>query len=605
MARTNIQQQQNLAGLAQAGTADREEPVRIALPLFSGGMRTDKSPIDLQPNETVSLENLNLVAGDLSTDTGYTPFGSTYLGQAQQTFQAFFADGTTADLLVTTATIYNYVVTAQQWQLVSFGAAYSISHGGGYPIGTNAFNLASVTGLTNGKPLGVLQSDGTQLIGTIINIAGTIVTINTASTQTVNNGASVALGTTLNGDASGNNQVIMTTFPGNGWVIISNGIDPIMYYFGGVVQLLPGLPTNTTCKALIVTHEQLMIGSTIENGTAHPQRIRTSDQADPTNWTTGLAAIYDLLDTEDFILSLNILGPYTIVYRETTIMRGSYLGLPNQTWFWEYMVYGEGAISQGAVAEVGAEHVFVGNAGIYYYRGDYTIESIGDAVYFTFLSALGDLNPKAKSTLFCQYVGDFDEIWIFYPGGEAVFPNRMLRCVLEDNSWYHRTFFDQFVSCQPRLSLAEFTWATIPGAWTDHPEPWDSRIFLQNVPNFLLCSITASTLMIYDYTTQTDNGHTIAWQIITKQYAQEPDKITRWERLTLYGAGSIDLIEFSMNEGTTWTTIGGPYVFTETFDRIDVYIDRVLPRLQFRISGADAFFVLRGGMLSGVWESDW
>jgi hypothetical protein len=76
-------------------------------------------------------------------------------------------------------------------------------------------------------------------------------------------------------------------------------------------------------------------------------------KADATNWSTGLAGIDDLVDTEDFILSLLILGPWLIAYRETTIMRCSYLGLPNQTVFWEYMIYGEGAVSQNAVAELG------------------------------------------------------------------------------------------------------------------------------------------------------------------------------------------------------------------------------------------------------------
>jgi len=586
--------------------APQEQVVREPMPLLSGGFRTDKAPPDLAPNEAVYIENLNIVAGDLSVDTGYTPFGSTFIGQAAASYQIFNPDGSSVDLLITTATIYQYDQNVVQWQLVSFGAAYSVNHAGTYPIGTTAFNLASVAGLTVGATLGVQQSDGTQIVGTITNISGTVVTISTPSTKTVNNSAPVALAATLHGDPTNETQVVFTEFPGNGWTIFSNGVDPVMYYYQGVVQVLGGLPTNTTCQAMAVFHECLILGNLIENGTSYPQRIRMSDQLNPQVWTpgTGIAAIYDLLDTEDFILSLNLLGPYLIAYRETTIMRASYFGLPNQTLYWEYMIYGEGAISQAAVSETGDVHFFVGNAGLYLYDGSYELTSIGDAVFFDYFSQGGALNPAARRTVFTQYVGDFDECWVFFPSGNDAFPRTMLRVALDNNAWFHRTFADSFVSIAPRITLQAFTWATIPGVWTDHPEPWNSRIYKQNIPNFLLCSPTQSKLMVYDYSTATDNGTVIPWQIITKEYGDGAEYVRR-ERWAFVGEGSNVLLEYSTDEGNTWTTIGTFGLGVGVSASMNAYVDLSTTKIMFRLSGTDPTFQLRRGTLLGVIDSEW
>lgn len=579
--------------------APQEQVQRQRMPLLTGGMRTDKAPIDLAENEAVHIHNLNLNAGILGTDTGYAPFGSTFIGQPCTTYQVFNADGTATDFLITTKTVYIYVQSVVQWQLVSFGAAYSVNNVGGYPVGTSAFTLDSVVGLANGQTFGVGQSDGSQLIGTIQNIVGSVVTLSAVSTVTVNDGAPCARAIVLNGDASGQNQVIAVEFPTFG-TIFSNCVDPIFYFNGSILQTLPGLPTNTTCHAMVVAHEQLLIAQTIENGVDHPQRVRASDSADPTTWTpgSGIAAIYDLLDTEDFIVSMNILGPWVIAYRETTIMRGTYLGLPNATWFWEYMIVGEGAISQGAVAEVGDSHFFVGTAGIYLYDGSYQLNSIGDGVFFNFLSALGTLNSQARGTIFTQYVGDFDECWLFFPSTNNRFPDQMLRCSLEATAWFHRQFADQFVSCQPRLTIDATTWATAPGTWAQHVETWDSRVFLQNVPNFFLCSPTESKVMVYDYTAPTDNGTPIAWYIITKEFG-DGSTFNRWERLVLVGTGNAIAVSYSEDEGQTWTSLG-----TVNLDDIpqvqSIYIDHVGPQIMFQLTGSDPNFQLRYADL--VWE---
>jgi hypothetical protein len=602
MART-AKIEQDIRTVAQLPQPEEYQKVRVAV--LDGGINVSKTGEAIALNESPRILNLTLVNGQLQVDKGYAPFATEYVGLAQLTFQTFYADGTDELLLVTTTSMYRYVIAVQQWQYVSSGATYSIT-GPGTAAGGNVFAVNSVAGMTIGDRIGIGLDDGSQLQTTITNIAAlNVTTLDPVPVgRSAAGGATVALALALHGTPT--IQVVVSSFPSNGWTIISNGIDPIFYYVSGVSTPLPGLPLNTTCQAMVVFHEQLFIANTIENGTSFPQRVRRSDQADATNWSTGLAGLDDLVDTEDFILSMLILGPWLIAYRETTIMRCSYLGLPNQTVFWEYMVYGEGAVSQNAVAELGGEHLVVGNQGVYKYKGGYDLEAISENIYTNFFSAIqGELHAKAKGTLFTQYIGDYDEVWIVYPKEPSLLPNKMLRIALEQNAWYEREFPDTFLSASPYLPLADTTWATAVGTWASNTRPWNSRIFNQNVPNILLSPGDLQTIEAFDYSTAEDGGKVISWEMQTKDIG-EGDYELRWDSVRIFGKGQ-GLLSFSEDSGDTWTLIDGIFL-GDTRNDLDVVGLSTVPvsqYLRFKITGDDPTFSF---VYLEVWylrESEW
>lgn len=592
----------------------REQQTRTRVPLLDGGMRTDKAPEDLALNEAVALTSLHVVAGRLVVDTGYVPFGGLYLGIAQATFEAFFPDGSTVLLLFTTETVYSYNSSAAAWQLVSLNAIRVTTQG--QSAGDDTFDLDDVSDIAVGTLVGITLDDGTQLITTVNNVA--VLTITTDDTvpvgRSVNNGASVFVGVPLNGDVS-KSQISADIFPGNDWIIFSNGVDPVMYYLLGVVTALPGLPSTTTCGAIAVFHETVLLANMTEAGTHLPQRLRQSDAGDPSEWTTGIAAIYDLLDTDDTILKLLPLGPWMIVYREASIMRASYLGVLNQILFFEYMTQLEGAQSQGAAVNVGGEHVFVGHSGIYAYQGGYTLDSIGDGVFNEFLAAQGDFNTPARVTLFTMFVPDLDEVWVLYPatltGDPSPTPNKLLRVQLENNAWSERFFADSFVGAGQFLPFASVSWAAATGQWnsTQWARPWDSRSLVQNVPSVLLCpAVTgggAVETMLYEYRATTDNGGTISWSLTTKQLG-DGAQFTRWERLNVVAVGADVLVEVSEDEGATFETVG-TFTFGDANapSATNVWLDRVSTRLQVRMSGVDPLFALRYVDVIAIAESDW
>lgn len=583
----------------------QEAQRRDLIPLLNGGFRTDRAPADLAPNETADMQGLHIVAGRLVVDTGYVPFGSIYRGVAQGTFQVFFNDGSTVLLLFTTETVYRWNSSVLQWQLVSINAIHTTT--AGYGAGVNAFALNSVTDIVNGTLVGITLDDGSQLITTVTNVA--VLTITTLDAvpvgRTVANGAEVYVQTVLTGDPT-ISQISAEVFPGNDWIIFSNGINPVSYYFQGVVKNLPGLPAATTCGTIAVFHELVLLGNMTENGTHLPHRVRQSDAGNPAEWTLGIAAIYDLLDTDDFIFKLLSFGPWMILYRESSIMRGSYLGVLNEIIFWEYMVQLDGAQSQGAVCDAGGEHVFVGVNGVYSYKGGYDLEQIGEQVFTNFLSPTGDFNAAAKLTLFTIHVPDLDEVWIVYPSVGFTTPNKMLRVQLENQAWSVRMFAKAFYAARLTLPEAFTSWAAAKGTWqnTQWLRPWSSRTFVQNVPSVLLCPTDIDGLLnIYDYAAMTDYGVTIPWTLTTREFG-DGDNFTRWESLSFVAIGDGVLVERSQDEGATFQTVD-TLDFGIVAASKQTYVDRVSTRLQLRLSGTDPSFQLRRGTLMSEEESEW
>lgn len=589
--------------------ASPERAVRVRMSLLDGGMRTDKSPSDLAPNEAVHIHNMTVLQGLLQVSKGYAAFSGVYLGVAQKTFQAFYADGTNDTILVTTQTMYRWVGAVNQWQLLTYLLAYSTT--GTVAAGVQVFPLAAVTGLANGQMLGVILDDGTQLIGKITNITALNVTTDTPVPvgRTVALGAAVMRAVPLNGDATtGQHQVQALTFVPNRWIIVSNAVDPVLYVAAGVVLVLPGLPANTTCKTMCVAHEQLLLGNLIENGTLLPYRVRASDQADPTTWTpgTGIAAVYDLLDTDDAILSMRILGPYVITYRERTVMRATYLGVANFTWLWEYTIYGEGIFSQGGVVSIGAaQHFLVGTQGIYLYAGAYELESIGDAVFPGFISAVGTLNAPHRSALFVMYVGQLDEVWVFYPDSDDTVPANVLRCRLENTAWFQGDFVNHFLSASSFTQTVAETWATAVGIWSTDTVTWNSGTTISNIDNVLMCASDAASVMAFDYTKTTDAGVAVPWHIITRAFADDDGRtLTRWDDLVVTALGADVLVEASVDDGATWQPVD-TLSFDTTLQPRRTYLQTVAARIQFRFSGTDSAFQLRNVDVVGEYESDW
>src|SRR5215469_13182801 len=92
---------------------------KFHFPTMDGGIRTDRSPTLVAPNELTEVNNLTVLARRLTAAKGYSRFGPP-IPNPQTAFQAFYPDGTSDTLLVTLDSVYRYEQAVNQWQYLSW-----------------------------------------------------------------------------------------------------------------------------------------------------------------------------------------------------------------------------------------------------------------------------------------------------------------------------------------------------------------------------------------------------------------------------------------------------------------------------------------------------
>ena len=556
-----------------------------------GGLNTSTQADTLTDEQSITLNNVLCRAGSLRSDTGYSTFGQVVSGQPQATFQFDKTDILTEELLITTATVYKWSTDFSRWILLKGTAGTTTT--AGYAAGTTVIAVADATGFATGNLVGITLDNGDQL-QTTITISGLNFTLADAvpAGRSVANGAAVIKSVALAGSLD--KQISILTIPANNWAVFTNGTDVVKRYDGIDCIDVPNLPSggDVVCKAIAYYNTALFLLNTIEGGVSYPQRARRSDQTDPANWTTGTSGFDNLLDFSDTIQLGEVLGPYLIIYRERSIVRGSFIGSSGVNYRFESAITAEGALSSGAVVNMGDYHIFVGHTNIYEYRGGYSIVSIGDNIFHRMFGYSGDKDPSYDARLFIFYVDELDEVWIAYVSTESVTKtcDKVLRYNVGDSYWYSRNFADELIGYGFFLSEVSLIWSALIGSWSAQSWTWNSRQSLANSPTTHLCSGETNQVFSYDYISTLDNVTPIAYNVETKDFTL-PDGQIRFDMIEMMIQGTNILLEYSTDSGISWNTLA---TITQSIqDRIRLYKQLVAYKIRFRWTGSSPDFVLR------------
>ena len=557
----------------------------VQIPDFLGGIDSANPPFSLRENRGVRVEGLSPIRGRLTSDTGYQQFLGTVRGDPQLVQQFYKKDGSSELILITTQTGYKRL--GNQWAYLPTDVQTTLSAAAS--ANDTVLSVNSTAGFSVGDYVGIGLDDGTEHQSTISAIGTGTITIADPMPGPANTGNYVNQALALTGDLD--NPVSFVTMPAVDYFIFTNYNDPVKYYDGQKCVTLPGLPTgNDRCRAVALFNNYLFLLSTIEGGQAYPQRVRWSDTGDPTTWTSGNAGFVDLYDSEDFITAAAPLGPYLMIYRERSIIRCEYLGATEQLFSFEQVIAGEGAMSVDSIADMGDMHLFVGNSNVYRYTGGFSIEPVGDPIYYTTFSVDGDMNPAYRHRVFAIYVEELDEVWIFYPAGSKTVPDRCLRYSQSLGSWFLRKFPEEFAGFGFYQKDISTTWANLTGAWDSESRQWGSRAFLSSSPTTLLCSYTNKRVMEYDYIAADDNGTAIAFLFEGKDF-QFGEKRGRIDHLEIAHAGPSATVEYSTDRGQTWNTMGTLPASGE-ITRTRLYKQVLCREFRFRVSGSGSGFIL-------------
>lgn len=555
---------------------------------LTGGLNLSEKPHKIDKSQLVKAENVFFKNGRVVVDTGYTTFQETVIGNPRVAFQFFKTTGSSELILITNERFYTE--TNDSWYLVSNGTSTTLS---GAAVATDTvLNVTSSTGFTAGEPIGITLDDGTQHKSTIASTGAGTITIDDQMPSGAAIGNTVLESIALNG--IDDEQVSLVVLPAFNYLVFTNGQDIVQQYTGSLIQDVQNLPSsgNTKCKAVAVYENHLLLLHTIEGGTAYPQRVRRSDTGDPTEWVTGNAGFTDLLDSEDFIVTSAPLGPYQIIYRERSIVRMEFIGSEDRLFNFDTVVSGEGAASVDAVADTGTEHVFVGNANIYEYRGGLDIEPIGDEVWDKLFGNDGEIDPSYKSRITLIFVEELDEIWIFYPTSSSStnYPDKMIRLNLSKRAWSERVFPVEISGFGFYQTSTATKWNELVGTWLQQTFKWGSAKLTANSPTTFLLDPSADQVLEYDYVQDEDNGTTITWEIETKDFFNPSAKL-RHDWFEFSAKGQTVLVEYSSDEGSNWTTMK-TVTLTSEFVKHRVSKQFVRDKIRFRMSGTGPGFQL-------------
>ena len=541
----------------------------------------------LQDGNSLVADNIRFEKGQVLVDFGYKTFGQVVRGSPRASFQFFLKNGSSILTLITNLTFYRYVEAVSEWQYPSDGTKTTMNTA--EAAGGTTLDVVSIAGFSDGDFIGVELDSGLQHQTTINGApAGNNITITDAIPvgETAGAGNDVILAVVLTG--TDNVPVSITTWAAFDKMYFANGADKPREFDGTDVAIISNLPSsgNTVCRLIAVFTNHLLLMHTVEGGTAFPQRVRWSEPGLDNDFNESVNFL-DLYDSEDFIAATETLGTFQVIYKERSIYRMEFLGLSDQTWQFTRTIDGEGALNQDAVINLGDEHLFMGNANIYRYDGNFSIDPVGDNIFDKIFAQDGELNPEFSSRVFAVYVEELDEGWWFYPSGNDEFPKTMLKLKVSTRAWSIRKFGVTLSGFGFFQAQGDVTWQTALGTWAAFEGPWLSKQIQSNAPTLHLLSEDQLRVYEYDYITAADDGTAIAFEFVTKDF-YVPNRELRFDRYDFMMKGTSVLIEASFNQGSSWETLGTVSP-GNVFSRQRLFKQFIGRSIRFRFTGSAGF----------------
>ena len=572
-----------------------EDWVYTRVPRMDGGENLRDLSELLEENQLLLAQNVYFNGGFVYGDSGYTTFHETVDGVPLRTFQHKFRSGTTQQFLWTTTRLY--IEIASEWQYVDDGTKTTTT--GTVAAGGTAVALTDGSNWADADVIGIELSDGTQHQTTIASGGGTnsiVITDAIAVGKDVETGADVVRAVVLSGNLD--KHISITTWTDTDEIIFVNGVNAVYVYntTNGWAKPLTGTspPTGvsilgdavaatiSTAQAIVVFKNQLLILNPTVSGTVYPQRIYRTEIDDYTDLTGGNAGSEDLWDNSDAILTAAVIGPYLGIYRDNSIGRYEYIGSVNELFRYTQVITGEGISSGRALAVLPDQHIFMGQTNFWSYKGDFSIEPIGDLIAESVFSQNGDQNPGEIDRSWALRVDELDEVWFFYPTGSNSNPTITRRYNYKTKAWSRRIFADEFIGGGPDQSTSSKTWNEVTDTWQAATYAWNATKLQANSPTILLCQADGSQVFIFDYVSSDDNGTTKTITLTTKDYS-DPEFKLRLDFVQFLASGGTITIEYSTNNGTTYSTYG-----TKTLGSgVEVhrlYKQIVAQRFRFRIT---------------------
>ncbi|MFP4086637.1 MAG: hypothetical protein ACLFUL_07575 [Desulfobacteraceae bacterium] len=255
-------------------------------------------------------------------------------------------------------------------------------------------------------------------------------------------------------------------------LFITNGKDQLQVYDGSEFSDFPidytggGSNRVDACLMIFAHKGRLIILSTTEDGTSHPQRARWSAAGTYDDWDESEGGGYVDADTLDRIVTADYIADELIVYFERSVWTLKYTGDSFLPFVWEKLSGTEGAYATHSIVPFSDELLalgpvrFIGTDGLNTYTVDDKIPEY----------ALTIDQGKLKYT-YGAVLEEERQAWWLYPPPGADISERALVLQYEDNSW---ATFTMELSCLGYWEeITTFTWESINKTWEEINLTWN------------------------------------------------------------------------------------------------------------------------------------
>ena len=576
----------------------------VIMPLDRGYNRS-APPSMLEPGFSHKVHNMRFAAKRVETDFGLATYGDSVLGAARLVYRFRKKSGVSEIVLITNETAYKW--NNGEWQLIKGPQSTTVS--GQHTSPDTTILVVDDTGFADGDLVGITMDNGKQHITTVNGTpSANVITITDGvpTGRTFENGAMFLEAPSFSGSMS--NPVSADTFPAGDVMIFTNGKDNVQYYDGTSIQTVTNLVSavgggNCYADIVRVKDNKVILFNMNENGTAYPQRVRWSATGDYTDWTTtDDAGFEDMYDTEDPIRAACRVGGDMAIYRSNSMYLMQYIGSASLIYSFNRVLDSDGACSGLSVVPYGNTNIIMGKEGFYAYAGGVEFATFGDPIWELVFGNDGLFNTSAADAVMGYYMESIKSYIFNLPTGESDLPNTAVVYNKLSQAWSTRGFGRTILSMTNAQVVLGVSWAEATGDWEDSEwvaTQWDD-ISLQAGDELVLAAgisddptppdggIAGGEFgQVYRYSQDytDDDGSDITGEFRTHELFLPEDKI-RIDRVAMKAKGSSITLEYSEDEGETWTSYGTATPGSD-YDEVSVWKQLVVERVIFRFTGTE------------------
>lgn len=425
-------------------------------------------------------------------------------------------------------------------------------------------------------------------IGTFIYLVRTGLTKVEVLNQTTSTWSSIA-NAPLTGAIGDRFDFAFPNISGSKVMVFTNGYDNIRKFTGsGNDANLGGSPPKA--KFCMAYGSYLVLANIIDGGDNFYTRVQWSDTGDPETWTGGNTGSVDLLEDDQDITGLGVFADYITVHKDGAIYIGSTVP-SSEVFVFNRKSTGVGTVSHNTIQNLPTgEQCFLSRQGVHLFNG-ITAPLIQSPVMDEMRETM---NPEYLYKSWSVLVRELDEYWVGVPVGDQEEPETVYKFNYRTGRFYKdsRTGICAVSSFERTNQL---TWDDKTNTWDSDTTRWNDVIYLELSPTILFGDTSGNTTRrtpIYN-----DNATAISSYWVSKDFTiadisqDEMGRLVRWTAMQVWCKGNAVDIDYSTDEGATWTSITTATLsadYPTDSAPLYAYFDVVSSQIRFRFSNDTA-----------------